>query len=185
MQNQVEIYQTQDGQISLHVSFEEDTVWLTQLQMSEIFGTTPENILMHLKNIYKEGELDEIVTTKNSLVVRQEGKRSVKRKLKHYNLDAIISVGYRVNSKAGTQFRIWATTRLKEYLVQGYAINQQRLQAKGVEFNQVIQLLDRTLTNQTLINDEGKAVINVVQDYARTWSLLQAYDEQKLSAVKN
>lgn len=101
----------------------------------------------------------------------------------YYNLDVIISVGYRVKSMRGVQFRQWATQTLKQFLVQGYAINQKRLQEKGVEFSQAVALLSQTLTNQALISDEGKAVIGVVQDYARTWSLLQAYDEQNLAAI--
>ena len=105
MQNQIQLYTSADGKISLQVSLDNETVWLTQLQMSELFGTTPENVLMHLKNIYKEQEIDEILTTKDFLVVRQEGKRQVQRSLKHYNLDAIISVGYRISSKRATQFR--------------------------------------------------------------------------------
>ena len=183
MNNQIRLYTSADGKISLQVSLDNETVWLTQLQMSELFGTTPENVLMHLKNIYKEQEIDEILTTKDFLVVRQEGKRQVQRSLKHYNLDAIISVGYRISSKRATQFRQWATQTLKQFLVQGYAINQKRLQEKGVEFSQAVALLSQTLTNQALISDEGKAVIGVVQDYARTWSLLQAYDEQNLAAI--
>ncbi|WP_273404436.1 virulence protein RhuM/Fic/DOC family protein [Actinobacillus porcinus] len=183
MQNQIQLYTSADGKISLQVSLDNETVWLTQLQMSELFGTTPENVLMHLKNIYKEQEIDEILTTKDFLVVRQEGKRQVQRSLKHYNLDAIISVGYRISSKRATQFRQWATQTLKQFLVQGYVLNQKRLQEKGVEFSQAVALLSQTLTNQALISDEGKAVIGVVQDYARTWSLLQAYDEQSLAAI--
>ncbi|VAW59214.1 Putative DNA-binding protein in cluster with Type I restriction-modification system, partial [hydrothermal vent metagenome] len=109
------IYQTEDGQTKLDVRFQDETVWLTQLLMAELFQTTPENILMHLKNIYKEAELDEQATTKDFLVVRQEGKRQVTRKLKHYNLDAIISVGYRVKSRTATRFRQWATRQLREY----------------------------------------------------------------------
>lgn len=183
MNSQIQLYTSADGKISLQVSLDNETVWLTQLQMSELFGTTPENVLMHLKNIYKEQEIDEILTTKDFLVVRQEGKRQVQRSLKHYNLDAIISVGYRISSKRATQFRQWATQTLKQFLVQGYAINQKRLQEKGVEFSQAVALLSQTLTNQALISDEGKAVIGVVQDYARTWSLLQAYDEQNLAVI--
>ncbi|HDX1178504.1 TPA: virulence protein RhuM/Fic/DOC family protein [Pasteurella multocida] len=180
MNNQIQLYTSKDGKITLQVSFEQETVWLTQLQMSELFDTTPENVLMHLKNIYRDSELEESLTTKNFLVVRQEGKRNVKRHLKHYNLDAIISVGYRISSKRATQFRQWATQTLKQFLVQGYAINERRLQEKGIEFSQAVALLSRTLTNQALVNDNGLAVISVVQDYARTWSLLQAYDEQSL-----
>lgn len=183
MTNQIQIYTNESGNAVLQVSFEQETVWLTQLQMSEIFETTPENILMHLKNIYQDNEVDEFSTTKDFLVVRQEGKRQVKRSLKHYNLDAILSVGYRVNSKKATRFRQWATQTLKQFLVQGYAINERRLQEKGIEFSQAVALLSQTLSNQELLNNEGKAVLDVVQEYSRTWSLLQAYDEQSLSAI--
>ncbi len=103
------IYQTEEGETKLDVRFENETVWLTQKLMAELFSTTPENILMHLKNIYQEDELNEKATTKDFLVVRQEGTRQVKRNLKHYNLDAIISVGYRVQSHTATRFRQWAT----------------------------------------------------------------------------
>lgn len=182
MTNPIEIYQSQDGTTNIEVQFNQDTVWLSQAQMATIFKTTSDNISLHLKNIFAEGELDEEATTEDFSVVRQEGKRQVSRRLTHYNLDAIISVGYRVKSTAATQFRIWATTRLKDYLVKGYAINERRLQEKGVEFEQVIGLLSQTLANQSLVSDEGQAVLNVVQGYARSWSLLQAYDEQSLQA---
>ena len=183
MNNQIQLYTSADGKISLRVSLDNETVWLNQTQMAELFDTSTDNISLHLKNIYTEHELDENSTTEDFSVVRQEGKRQVQRSLKHYNLDAIISVGYRISSKRATQFRQWATQTLKQFLVQGYAINQKRLQEKGVEFSQAVALLSQTLTNQALISDEGKAVIGVVQDYARTWSLLQAYDEQNLAAI--
>ena len=186
MNNQIQIYTSADGKISLQVSLDNETVWLNQTQMAELFDTSTDNISLHLKNIYAEHELDENSTTEVFSVVRQEGTRQVQRSWKHYNLDAIISVGYRISSKRATQFRQWATQTLKQFLVQGYAINQKRLQEKGVEFSQAVALLSQTLTNQALISDEGKAVIaviGVVQDYARTWSLLQAYDEQNLAAI--
>lgn len=109
----------------------------------------------------------------------------VERQRKVYNLDAIISVGYRVNSSRATQFRIWATRTLKQHLVDGYTLNQSRLQARGVEFEQVIQLLSNTLANQQLLQPEGSAVLSVIADYARSWSLLQGYDEQSLAALSN
>ena len=119
------IYETSDKSVSVRLDGE--TVWLTQRQMSELFETTPENVLMHLKNIFTEGELDEPATAKDFLAVQTEGKRQVQRTLKHYNLDAIISVGYRVNSKRGVRFRQWATRILREHLTQGYSLNQARL----------------------------------------------------------
>jgi len=121
------IYQTENGATNLDVHFQDETVWLTQKLLSELFQTTPENILMHLKNIYQEGKLDDLATTKDFLVVRKEGGRQVKRKLKHYNLDAIISVGYRVKSHTATRFRQWATQQLREYIVKNFVLDDERL----------------------------------------------------------
>lgn len=177
---QIQLFQTADGTVQLEVSLENETVWLTQRQMGELFGTTPENVLMHLSNIFKESELKQDRTTKDFLVVRQEGQRQVKRSLKHYNLDAIISVGYRVSSARATQFRVWATDVLKQHLVEGYTLNQRRLQERGIEFEQALGLLSQTLANQQLVTSEGEAVLAVINDYARSWSLLQGYDEQSL-----
>jgi len=151
--------------------------------MAELFETTPENVLMHLKNIYKDEEIDEFATTKDFLVVRSEGKRQVRRNIKHYSLDAIVSVGYRVSTKRATQFRQWATQTLKDHLIQGYTLNQRRLEERGIEFQKALDLLSRTLTNQGLVNDEGQAVAAVISDYARSWSLLQGYDEQQLAEI--
>ena len=155
---QVQIFMTADGQAQLQVALEQETVWLSQAQMGQLFSTSPENVLMHLQNIFKDDELEESATTKEFLVVRQEGKRQVRRRIKHYNLDAIISVGYRVSSKRATQFRRWATAVLKDHLVQGYTLNQQRLQERGIEFEQAINLLSRTLSNQGLVSAAGEAV---------------------------
>jgi len=182
---QIQLYTSADGQINVEVTQDADTLWMTQLQMAELFGSTPENILTHLKNIFKDNELHESATTKEYLVVRQEGSRQVKRNIKHYSLDAIISVGYRVNSSRATQFRIWATNTLKQHLVEGYTLNQRRLKERGIEFEQVLNLLSQTLTNQQLISNEGEAVISVINDYARSWSLLQGYDEQSLKDIIN
>ncbi|AHG82425.1 Death-on-curing protein [Bibersteinia trehalosi USDA-ARS-USMARC-188] len=143
MSNPIEIYQSQDGKTQVSVQFDKETVWLSQAQMASIFDTSSDNISLHLKNIFAEGELDENATTEDFSVVRQEGKRRVTRQLKHYNLDAIISVGYRVKSSSATQFRIWATARLKDYLLKGYALNERRLQERGIEFEQVIGLLSQ------------------------------------------
>ena len=177
MKNAIEIYTSADGNVQLNIKLERDTLWLSQLHISELFGTTASNVGMHLKNIYSEGELTESSTTKDFLVVRQEGKRQVKRSLQHYSLDAIISVGYRVSSHRATQFRIWATNTLKQHIVQGYTLNQSRLQERGIAF----ELLAQTLSNQQLVNPEGEAVIGVINDYARSWSMLQGYDAQSLT----
>lgn len=124
---QIIIYRSEDGKISVDTLIQEESLWLSQKTMAQLFECTPENILLHLRNIYETGELEEISTTKDFLVVQKEGNREVKRNIKHYNLDAIISVGYRVNSIRGTQFRMWATQRLKEYLLQGFSLNENKL----------------------------------------------------------
>ena len=129
--NSIIIYQPHTDQPAIDVRIEGETVWLSQRQMSVLFDTSSDNVGLHLKNIYAEGELLEEATTEDFSVVRQEGTRQVRRSVRHYNLDAIISVGYRVKSATATQFRIWATKRLREYLVQGYSINQQRLEQLG------------------------------------------------------
>jgi len=176
------IYQTADGSIATEVRLEGETVWLTQRQMGELFATTPENVVMHLGNIFQEGELLENPTTKDFLVVQQEGKRQVKRTLKHYNLDAIISVGYRVSSVQGTRFRIWANRVLKDYLVQGYALNTQRLHVQQEHIKQ----LERTLTlfQQNLIEQaslpEARGLVSVISGYARTFVLLNQFDSERL-----
>jgi hypothetical protein len=175
------LYETPDGGIQLDVRLERETIWLTQLQMATLFGTSPENVLMHLKNVYAERELAERSTTKDFLAVRTEGKRQVRRKLKHYDLDAIISVGYRISSKRGTQFRIWATRTLKNHLLGGYTLNEKRLREKGLgEIEQAVGLLARTLTANALVTSEGQAVLEVVQQYTRAWRLLLEYDEGRL-----
>ncbi len=141
--SQFVIYQSEDGKIKLDVRFVDETVWLTQLLMADLFGTTPENVLMHLKNIYSEGELDPNSTAKDFLVVRQEGARQVKRTLKHYNLDAILSVGYRVKSAVATRFRVWATQQLREYIVKGFLLNDERLKNPDQPFDYFEELTRR------------------------------------------
>ncbi|NWD72181.1 virulence RhuM family protein [Pseudomonas gingeri] len=137
------IYQSEDGQTKLDVRFVDETVWLTQALMAELFSTTPENVLMHLKNIFREGELDQNSTTKDFLVVRQEGTRQVKRNLQHYNLDAIISVGYRVQSHMATRFRQWATRQLREYIVKGFVLDDERLKNPNQPFDYFEELTRR------------------------------------------
>lgn len=131
MENEIIIYQTQDGQTKIDVRLENETVWLTQNQMAELFQTTKQNVSSHIKNIFEEGELSENSTVKDYLTVQQEGNRKVSRKVSHYNLDVIISVGYRVKSLRGTQFRIWATQVLKEYMKKGFALNDDLLKQAG------------------------------------------------------
>ncbi|MFH1408121.1 MAG: virulence RhuM family protein [Patescibacteria group bacterium] len=141
--SQIIIYKTEDGQAKLEVVLEGESVWLSQKQLAQLFDCTVENVIFHLKNVFKSGELKEKVTTKESLVVQQEGTRSVKRPVKIYNLDAIISLGYKVNSIRGTQFRIWATQKLKEYIVKGFVLDDERLKQGGKRGRYFEELLQR------------------------------------------
>ena len=136
------IYQTDDGQTNIEVKIEDDTVWLTQQQMSELFQTSRTNVVEHIKHIYEEGELDEISTCRNFRQVRREGNREVTRQIPHYNLDMIISLGYRIKSVIATRFRQWATKRLKEYMIKGFTIDDERLKGNGGG-NYWKELLDR------------------------------------------
>lgn len=143
MNSQIIIYQTEDGKTKLDVRLEEETVWLTQKLMAELFQTTPQNVTMHLKNIFDEGELDEISTCKDFLQVQQEGKRQVERNQKYYNLDAIISVGYRIKSHVATKFRQWATQRIRDYIVKGFILDDERLKNPDQPFDYFDELLRR------------------------------------------
>ena len=151
--DEILIYQPEDKSISLEVRVEDDTVWLTQAQMADLLQTTPQNITLHIKNIYKEKELEMNSTCKDFLQVHTENRREVKRKAKHYNLDVIISVGYRVKSKRGTQFRIWATKTLKNYLLKGYVISQriENLERKINEHDKQIE----ALVHHALLPEKG------------------------------
>ncbi|QSE99359.1 virulence RhuM family protein [Fulvivirga lutea] len=177
-QNQIEIFQSANGQTEVEVRFQEETIWLSQKQMATLFEKDTDTIGLHLKNIFNEQELDEHSTTEDYSVVQKEGSRNVKRTIKHYNLDAIISVGYRVNSKRGTQFRIWATQRLKDYLVQGYAINQKRLEQTQQEVKLLksgIQILSRAIESKA-----EEAGFEWLDQYAKGLELLDDYDHEQL-----
>jgi len=181
--SEIKIYKTPDGKTSIEVKLEKETVWLSQKQMAELFDKDSDTIGLHLQNIYKSGELDEISTTEKYSVVRQEGKRNVKRQIKFYNLDAIISVGYRVNSKRGVLFRKWATQLLKDYLIKGYTINQQRLQKQAKQLNELketIKILGTTLEYKELTSDESKGLLKIISDYSYALEILDQYDYQTL-----
>lgn len=151
MENKIEIYQTADGKTVVEVKFQEETVWLNQYQLAVLFETDRTSIAKQIKNIYEVRELEEFSTCAKFAQARKDGKRDVTRDVYYYNLDMIISVGYRVNSKRGTQFRIWATKRIKDYLVEGYAINEKRLAQKNQTIKVLkdgISILTRVVTNQ-------------------------------------
>lgn len=141
--SEILLYQTDDGSTSIEVRLEGETVWLSQKQMAELFQTTPQNITIHIRNIFQEGELEEGSTCKDYLQVQTEGRRKVQRELRLYNLDVIISVGYRVKSHRGTQFRIWATRQLKEFLIKGFVLDDERLKESGHTNRYFDELLER------------------------------------------
>ena len=165
-QNEIALYATPDGSIKLDVRMDAETVWLTQRQMAELFDTSTDNVGLHLKHIYESEELAEAATTEDYSVVQQEGKRRVRRAIKHYNLDTIIGAGYRVNSKRGMQFRIWATQRLRDHLVKGFTVNKPRLEQRGLaEIENTVELLGRTLNAHGLISADGQALLDLIQHY--------------------
>lgn len=175
------LFQDASGKTNVNVRLDGDTVWLTQIQMADLFVTTQQNIASHLKNIFADGELEEKATYKDFLLVRNEGSRSVSRDVAHYNLDAILSVGYRVNSKQGVKFRQWATQTLNEHLTKGFTLNQHRIAERGmVEAQQAMDLLTRTLAKQDDLSRESREVLALVADYAKTWKTLLQYDDGTL-----
>lgn len=183
--NQIVIYQSEDGQTQVDVRLENETVWLTQAQMVELFQTTKQNVSLHVGNVFKEGELEEKSTVKEYLTVQKEGERKVSRKVKYYNLDVIISVGYRVKSKRGTAFRIWANNVLKQYLIKGYAVNERMRKEQIGELRQLVGMLGRTIQNQPLLsNDETDALFKVVTDYTYALDTLDNYDYGRLTINK-
>lgn len=184
MENPIEIFNTNDNQTIVQVRFDHDTVWLNQKQMGDLFGKDSDTIGLHLRNIYNEEELEENSTTEFFSVVQKEGKRSVRRDIKYYNLDAILSVGYRVNSKRGTQFRQWATQRLKDYLIEGVAINEKRLEQKNKEIKVLhdgIRILSRAIEEQAA-NNESYAWLN---KFSLGLQLLDDYDHEALDEKGN
>ncbi len=182
--NAVVLYQSPDGSNALAVRLDHETVWLTQRQMAELFGKNSDTIGLHIRNVYKEGELSEEGTAEESSVVQHEGLRQIRRTIRFYNLDVIISVGYRVKSRQGTRFRQWATGVLRDHIVKGYTINEQRFREQAeklTDMRRTVELLARTLANQELVNDTGKDVLRVITDYAYALNLLDRYDHGTLT----
>lgn len=177
----VVIFQEADQPVEVRLDVRGDTVWLTQRQMGVLFDTTSENILMHLKNIFQDDELREVATAKDFLAVQNEGNRRVQRTLKHYNLDAVISVGYRVNSKRAVLFRQWATRILREHLTQGYTLNRQRFETNARELEAALQLVRKAARSPDLQADMGRGLVDIVTRYTQTFVLLQRYDEGLLT----
>lgn len=177
------IYRTADGETRLEVRMESDSVWLTQAQMAELFQTTPQNITMHTNHVFREGELEKEATCKRSLQVRQEGTRTIRRIQNIYNLDVIISVGYRVKSPRGTQFRIWANKVLKEYLIKGYAVNNQAKAEQLEELKKTVRLLSHVLAAKEVTKSEAVGLLRVITDYTYGLDTLDRYDYQQLEVA--
>ncbi len=186
MEKGIEIYKIAKGEVVFNI--EEETIWATQAQIAKLFDVVPQNITYHLNRIFKEGELSEKRTCKDSLQVQKEGSRSITRKVKMYNLDAIISVGYRVNSKKATNFRIWATKVLHHYVVDGAAINERRLKEldsnKLHEIEGALGIVKRLVASSSLSADEASGVLEVITKYSPSFKALKEYDEGHISFTK-
>ena len=185
LNDKIIIYQSEDGKTQLDVKLEGETVWLTQAQMVELFQTSKQNVSLHINNIYKEGELGKEATVKDYLTVQSEGARTIHRRVKYYNLDMIISVGYRVNTKRGIRFRQWANGVLKQYLVKGYAINENIRKQQIAELRQLVQVVGRAIQQQPAKStDESNALFDVVVDYTYALDTLDDYDYQRLHIAR-
>lgn len=176
------IYQAKSGAIELRGDFKRETLWATQADMAKIFGVTPQNITFHIKNIFKDGELGERATCKDSLQVQKEGTRYVERQVKLYNLEVIIATGYRVNSIVGTRFRQWATKTLSSYIVDGYAINRKQIGANYEQFLKAVQEVQKLLPSGSAMNPSD--AMELVSLFADTWLSLDAYDKDALPTGK-
>ena len=184
--SEIKIYQTDDGQTKIDVKFDNETVWLTQKQMAQLFDKDSDTIGLHLKHIYQSGELEEHTTTEESSVVQQEGNRQVNRKRKFYNLDAIISIGYRVNSKRGIQFRIWASRIIKEYLIKGFSLDNKRLIQQNSQLKELqttVKILGDSLKFKELTDDESSGLLKIITQYAYALDILDQYDYQSLEVI--
>ena len=184
-ENKIIIYQTEDGQTQIDVRLENETVWLTQAQMAELFQTDRTSIVRHINNIYKVEELDRESTCAKIAQVQIEGKRTVRRNIPYFNLDMIISVGYRVNSKRGVRFRQWTNKILKDYLIKGYAVNERMRKEQIGELRQLVGMLGRAVQSQPLLStDETNALFEVVTDYTYALDPLDNYDYERLTIEK-
>ena len=175
------IYEAAGQAVEVRLDAQHDTVWLTQEQMCAVFGVQKAAISKHLKNIYQDGELEPAATVSILETVRLEGQRQVKRQIEHYNLDAIISVGYRVNSRSAVQFRQWATRILREHLSQGWTLNRQRFEANAQELQAAMALLRKAAQSTALDVQSGRGLVDIASRYAETFLLLQRYDEGLLT----
>lgn len=172
------MYQAKNGAIELRADLRAETVWATQKEIAQIFGVTPQNVTMHLRRIYADGELGENATCKESLQVQKEGGRQVRRKVKEYNLDALIAIGYRINSVVGTKFRQWATKTLRQYVSEGYAINSSRIQSNYETFLKAVEDVKKLLPEGSEFKTDE--TLDLVKLFASTWFSLDAYDRSEM-----
>jgi len=174
---EVLLYEAPDGGVRVEVKLDRDTVWLTQQQMADLFGRERSVVNKHIRNTFQEGELDPAATCAKFAQVRTEGARTVSREVDHFNLDVVISVGYRVKSLRGTQFRLWATRTLRDHLVQGYTLNRQRFEHNARELEAALALVRKAAAGEALSTDQGRGLVDVIARYTQTFLLLQRYDE--------
>lgn len=180
-ENKIVIYQAPSGAIELRGDFSRETIWATQAQIAQLFDVTPQNITLHLRNIYKDKELNESATCKESLQVQIEGNRRIERNIKLYNLDAVIAVGYRISSIMGTNFRIWATKTLREHITKGYTINKKQIAKNYNAFMKSVADIQNLLPEHVAL--DPKAVLELIKEFASTWVSLGAYDKDALTSI--
>lgn len=182
-QSEIRIFTSRDGITDIQVKLEDETVWLNQYQLEELFETNRTSITKHISNIYQTGELEKEATCAKIAQVQKEGNREITRQINHYNLDIIIAVGYRVNSIRGTEFRIWATKILKDYLIKGFSINEKRLKQQNEQLKELqesVKVLGNVLYYKELDNEESIGLLTIISDYAYALDILDRYDYQNL-----
>ena len=181
--SEIQIFTTKDGKTEIEVQLDNETVWLNQYQLENLFETDRTSINRHISNIYKTEELEEKSTCAKIAQVQKEGDREIKRKIKYYNLDIIIAVGYRVNSKRGTEFRIWANKILKDFLIKGFSINEKRLSKQNEQLRELkesVKILGNIVNQKELSSGESSGLLRIITDYAFALDILDRYDYQTL-----
>jgi hypothetical protein len=185
--SEIQIFTSKDGKTEIQVTLENETVWLNQYQLESLFQTNRTSINRHISNIYKTEELDKESTCAKFAQVQKEGNREIKRQIQYYNLDVIISVGYRVNSKRGTEFRIWANKILKEYLIKGFSINELRLKKQNEQLKELqksVKLIGEAINQKVLSTDESIGLLAIISDYAYALDILDQYDNNTLKITE-
>lgn len=185
--SEIQIFTSKDGKTEIQVTLENETVWLNQYQLESLFQTNRTSINRHISNIYKTEELDKESTCAKFAQVQKEGNREIKRQIQYYNLDVIISVGYRVNSKRGTEFRIWANKILKEYLIKGFSINELRLKKQNEQLKELqksVKLIGEAINQKVLSTDESIGLLAIISDYAYALDILDQYDNNTLQITE-